>query len=184
MKRRELILIALCAPLTGVGCASAGRTTGVYHFQKNNMEEASVWAWIQLDKRRWDGFNLVGKQGRSYGGLKLSSDNPMPWPKRLVVRWKLKDIEGIREQEMDLPPHPLMPDGTLSTNPYLYLVFFEDRVLVFSCYRWLYRDIEDKAKIEYEAARAAGVPGARIVETSEGYKKLREDSWEGFISTW
>ncbi|MDR2016291.1 MAG: hypothetical protein LBP90_01600, partial [Burkholderiales bacterium] len=146
-----------------------------YTLQKNNMAEADILAWIQLDnKKRWggEGIVLVGKRGRSHGALKSSSGNPLPWPKRIAVRWELKGIEGIREQEMDSPAYPLRPDGTLSTYPHLYLVLFEDRVLTFSSNGGLDRKIEDMAKIEYEAARAAGVPGARIVASQEEEKKL------------
>jgi hypothetical protein len=181
---RKATLVLLCALLTG--CAAVEkRELETYHLQKNSMAEADIWAWIQLDdKKRWDGFVLVGKKDKPRGAQAVSSGNILPWPKRLTVRWKLKEIEGIREQEMDLPPYPLKLDGTPSDKPYLYLVFFEDRVLAFSLDGWIDREIEDKAKIEYEAARTAGIPGARIVETSEGYKKLREESWKGFISSW
>jgi hypothetical protein len=146
--------------------------------------EASVLAWMQLDKQRWDGVVLVGKKGGAQGALKSFSGNSLPWPKRLVVRWKMEEVEGILEQEMDLPSYPLRPDGIPSVRPYLYLVFFSDRVLACSWDGGLDREIENKAKSEYETARIAGIPGARIIETSEGYKRLREESWKGFISSW
>ncbi|MDR2017242.1 MAG: hypothetical protein LBP90_06535 [Burkholderiales bacterium] len=173
MKRKILMLMALCASLTG--CATTERVAGEYALQLSNMEEADIFAWIQLDnKKHWGGSRvvLVGKRGRSYGALAVFSGNPMPWPKRLTVRWELEGIKGMREQEMDLSLYPLKLDGTPSDKPYLYFVFFEDRVLAFGLDGWISREIEDKAKIEYEAARAAGVPGARIVASQEEEKKL------------
>jgi hypothetical protein len=135
-----------------------------YMRQLNNMTQYDIYLVASFDdgKRGWKRERLVGAKDGRRGGQSIST-TAMPWPRRVKLRWWLEGFEEWREQEIELPLYPLRPDGVLSTYPYLYLVFFENRVLTFGSNGGLDRKIEDMAKIEYEAARAAGVPEARMV---------------------